>query len=276
MRERHGTGNRRTNQPAARSPQIDRHPCLPRPGGGGVFKARKCERAGGRGSGERRKGTPVLVVFLFSCSMGKLNCFVKKKTATAISYKNTYRPHPIYHRRHISLVSSPLLVPSSRFSFMRLVHHLVHHLVSLISFSISPPDAHASSTLSHIDAILPRAKSRHPQIRTRTSWIKRRNPIDLPPPSQPEHGKQDATATTSHDDKRTPSPPPTPPTSHTSRHTPRKRHDKTGRDEQRPEEQNETRYGGTTRDANDIERHNEIHDKTIRKDETRQEANAIR
>lgn len=61
------------------------------------------------------------MVFLFSCSMGKLNCFVKKKTATAISYKNTYRHHPIYHRRHISLVSSPLLVPPSRFSFMRLV-----------------------------------------------------------------------------------------------------------------------------------------------------------
>lgn len=199
---------------------------------------------------------------------GEIELLREKKTATAISYKNTYRPHPIYHRRHISLVSSPLLVPSSRFSFMRLVSHLVHRLVFLISFSISPPAAHASSTLSHIDAILPRARSRHPQIRTRTSWIKRRNPIDLPPPSQPEHGKQDATATTSHDDKRTPSPPPTPPTSHTSRHPPRKRHDKTGRMKQ-ADRRNEARSEETTRDANDIERHNEIHDETIRKDETR-------
>lgn len=162
-----------------------------------------------------------------------------------------------------SLVSSPLLVPPSRPSSMR--------LVSIVSSPSSrppssPPAAHASSTSSHIDAILPRARFRYPQIRTRTSWIKRRNPIDLPPPSQPEHGKQDATATISHDDKRTPSPPPT---SHTSRHPPRKRHDKTGRDEQRPEEQNETRDGKMTRDANDIERHNEIHDEIIRKDETR-------
>ena len=61
----------------------------------------------------------------------------------------------------ISLSSRP------RFSSLRLVSHLcVSSLISSIvsspiSFSISPPAAHASSTSSHIDAILPRV--RHPQ-----------------------------------------------------------------------------------------------------------------
>lgn len=53
VRERTGMENRRTNQPAARSPQIDRLPHIPRPGGGGLFEASRLERAGRRGSGER-------------------------------------------------------------------------------------------------------------------------------------------------------------------------------------------------------------------------------
>lgn len=134
-----------------------------------------------------------------------------------------------------------------RFSSLRLVSHLcvsypssrplrlVSHLV--FDIAIRRP---ASSTSSHIDAILPRARSRHPQIRTRTSWIKRRNPIDLPPPSQPEHGKQDATATTSHDDKRTPSPPPTPP--RPTRAATRHESDTTRQDEKNNETKNETRH----------------------------------
>lgn len=138
-RERHDPGNRRTNQPAARSPQIDRHPLLPPPGGGGTFEVRGLERARRRGSGERRKGTPVLAAFLFSCSMGKSNCFVKKKDDTAISYENSHRPItcPIYHHRHLFVVSSPLLVPSVSLSLIRLAHCFSY----LISFSSIAPAA---------------------------------------------------------------------------------------------------------------------------------------
>ena len=52
VRERHGLVNRRTSQPAARSPQIDRRPLLPPPGGGGTFETRRLERDRRRGSGE--------------------------------------------------------------------------------------------------------------------------------------------------------------------------------------------------------------------------------
>lgn len=195
---------------------------------------------------------------MFDEEMG--NCFVKKKDGTAISYENTH-----HFSSHIP--SSPSHSSRPRFSSLRLVSHLCVsypssrplRLVSHLVFDIAtrrPRLIHLISYRCHL------ATSKTP-----TSVNADKN--ELNKTARPHQLRSPLTAEPIGTRETRRLTPPTPPTSHTSRHPPRKRHDKTGRDEQRPEEQNETQYGGTTRDANDIERPNEIHDETIRKDETK-------
>lgn len=180
-----------------------------------------------------------------------------------------------HHRSSPS--SSHLVLVSFPFSFLRLVVRLVFAIsrlvpasrpsISFLILCVSYPSSRLSSRFRyrHQSPCLIHLISYRCHLATNQTPIsanadknelnKTVRPYRPAPPSQSKIREQNATTTTSHNDKRTPSPPPTTPLRPTRTASPTRMATRAKRDgdENETKRRDETRDGGTRRDA-----HNEM------------------